>query len=57
MPHVHSTYIPINCKWAELLVGLCVKVPDNLWPDFAGQALNAGVIAGADFEITTNNYF
>ena len=57
MPHVHSTYIPISCKWAELLVGLCVKVPDNLWPDFAGQALNAGVIAGADFEITANNYF
>ena len=57
MPPVCSSYIPINHEWAELLVGLCMKVPDNWWPDIAGQALNAGVIAGIDFEIATINHF
>jgi hypothetical protein len=34
-----------------------MKVPDDGWPDFADQALNADVIAGIDFEIATNNHF
>ncbi len=34
-----------------------MDVFDNWWPSFSGQTLNAGVIAGVDFDIDTNNHF
>jgi hypothetical protein len=34
-----------------------VKVPDDWWPAFSGQAVNAGMIAGVDFDIDMNNHF
>ncbi len=34
-----------------------MKVTDDWWPDFTGQALNAGMVADVDFEIATNNHF
>ncbi len=57
MCHVHSTYIPINCKWVALLVGLHMKVPDDWWLSFSYQTLNAGMIAGINFDINTNIHF
>jgi hypothetical protein len=54
MPH---NFIPISRKWAALLVGLCMEVPNYWWPAFSGQALNAGIIAGVDFNIETDNHF
>ncbi len=50
-------FISINRKWAASLVGLRIEVPNNWWPAFSGQALNAGRIAGVDFNIKTNNNF
>jgi hypothetical protein len=54
MPH---NFFPIDCKWAALLVGLHMEVPNNWWPAFSGQALNTGRISGVDFDIETENHF
>jgi hypothetical protein len=50
-------YLPIDRKWAALLRGLRMKVPDDWWPGFSGRALNAGVITRVDLDINTNNHF
>jgi hypothetical protein len=50
-------FIPIHHEWAALLVGLYMEVPNNWWPAFSDQALNAGRIAGVDFNIKTDNRF
>jgi hypothetical protein len=57
MLHVQSTsIIAIDHKWVALLVGLCMKVPNDWWPYVSGQTLNTGVIAGVNFDINTNNH-
>jgi hypothetical protein len=34
-----------------------MKVPDDCLPGFASWALNAGLIAGIDFDVDRNNHF
>ena len=57
MPRIQSESFPIDRKWAALLRGLHMKVPDDWWPGFSGRALNAGVIARVDLDIDMNNHF
>jgi hypothetical protein len=57
MLRVQSTsIIAIDHKWVALLVGICMKVPNDWWPYVSGQTLNTGVIAGVNFDINTNNH-
>jgi hypothetical protein len=43
-----TTAKPIDKEWAESLIGLCLKVPDNWWVGYSTFQLNDGRIHSFD---------
>jgi hypothetical protein len=41
---------PIDSKWADSLVGLCMSVPDHWWKEYKSYNLNDGRIVSFDVD-------
>jgi hypothetical protein len=50
MPCTIIHQVPINLKWAETLVGLCLNIPNKWWLGFRDGGLNRGKIAAVTLD-------
>ena len=50
MPPIRPKHPPINIEWAESLIGLSMKVPDNWWVGCNGYNLHDGKIESFDID-------
>jgi hypothetical protein len=57
MPCTIIQHVPIDSKWAEMLVGLHLNIPNKWWPGFHDGGLNQGKIAAITLHLSSSYYF